>query len=131
MRSTKQTDLENAIERLVSEHVAALRAAAASAVERAFSVAGCRGRGTAPAPRRAAGNRRAPDEVAALAEKLYAAVSANPGAGMPKLASLLGTSPSALNRPAVLLRRSGRLRSVGQRQGTRYFPMTAKTNSKP
>lgn len=129
MRSTKQGDLEVAIERLVAEHVAALRAAATSAVERAFS-AGSGGRRPASTPRRAAGHRRAPGEVAALAERLYVAVSANPGAGMPKLASLLGTSPRALNRPAIQLRRAGRLRSVGQRQATRYFPMTGKASAK-
>ena len=130
MRPTKQTDLEIAIERLVHEHVAALHAAATSAVERAFSNARNSDRRAAPPTRRAPGNRRAPDEVAALAERLYAAVCANPGAAMPKLASLLGTSPRALNRPAIQLRRAGRLRSVGQRQATRYFPMTGKANAK-
>jgi hypothetical protein len=105
MTRTKQTDLESAIERLVQEHVTALHTAAASAVERAFSA---RKRGStraSPASRRASASRRAPDEVAALAEKLYAAVCANPGAAMPKLASLIGTSARALNRPAMVLRR--------------------------
>lgn len=75
--------------------------------------------------RRATGSRPASDEVAALAEKLYAVVCANPGAPMPKLASLLGTSPRALNRPAIQLRRTGRLRSELHAHGPRYFPMTA------
>lgn len=130
MRSTKQTDLETAIERLVREHVEALHTAATSAVERAFSNARSSGLRAAPTTRRASGNRRASDEVAALAEQLYAAVCANPGTGMTKLASLLGTSPRVLNRPALQLRRTGRLRSVGQRQATRYFPMTGKACAK-
>jgi len=130
MRSTKQTDLEIAIERLVREHVAALHRAAASAVARAFSKSKGNAGRAAPTRRRASGSRRAPNEVAALAERLYAAVSAHPGAGMSKLASLLDTSPRALNRPAIQLRRAGRLRSVGQRQATRYFPMTGKGNMK-
>ena len=130
MRPTKQMDLEIAIDRLVSEHVAALRAAAVSAVERAFTGVGSSSVRAAARPSRAAGNRRASDEVAALAESLYAAVSANPGAGMSKLASLLGTSPRSLNRPAHQLRRAGRLRSVGQRQATRYFPMAGKSSAK-
>jgi hypothetical protein len=130
MKLRKQTNLEIAIERLVHEHVAALQTAAASAVERAFSKHRSGGLRAPPTTRRASGNRRAPDEVAGLAEKLYAAVCANPGSAMPKLASLLGTSPRALNRPAIQLRRTGRLRSVGQRQGTRYFPMTAKASTK-
>lgn len=130
MRLRKQTDLEIAIERLVHEHVAALQTAAASALERAFSKHRNGAPRAAPTTRRASGNRRAPDEVAALAEKLYVAVCANPGAAMPKLASLLGASPRALNRPAIQLRRTGRLRSVGQRQSTRYFPMTTKSSAK-
>ena len=130
MRQTKQTELEIAIERLVQAHVAGLHAAATAAVERAFARTKSSGRRAGPTTRRAPGNRRAADEVAALAEGLYAAVCANPGAGMPKLALLLGTSSRALNRPALQLRRSGRLRSVGQRQSTRYFPMTGKANAK-
>jgi hypothetical protein len=130
MMHGKQTDLENAIEQLVREHLAALHKAAAAAVERGFSQ-GKRSRMRAgPTARRPSVNRRPPDEVAALAERLYAAVCANPGAGMPKLASVLGTSPRALNRPAIQLRRAGRLRSVGQRQATRYFPMTGKASAK-
>ena len=130
MRPTKQTALEIAIERLVNEHVAALHAAATTAVERAFSNARSSSRRAAPTTRRAPGNRRPPNEVAALAERLYAAVCAHPGSGMPKLASLLGTSARALNRPAIQLRRTGRLRSVGQRQATKYFPLTGKAASK-
>ncbi|HEX5659789.1 MAG TPA: hypothetical protein VFX59_21490 [Polyangiales bacterium] len=130
MKQSRQTDLESAIERLVQEHVAALHAAASTAVERAFSMRTKGRMEAAPLARRAAGSRRPPDEVAALAERLYAAVCANPGAAMPKLASLVGASARALNRPAIQLRRAGRLRSVGQRQATRYFPMTGKTSAK-
>lgn len=130
MRATKGTELESAIERLVHEHMAALRASASAAVERAFSQHRRSSSRATPTKRRASGTRRAPDDVAALAEKLYEAVCANPGAAMPKLASLLDTSARALNRPAVLLRRAGRLRSVGQRQATRYFPMTGKASAK-
>ena len=130
MRSTKQTDLESAIERLVHEHVTALQTAASAAVERAFLKHRSGGFRAALTMRRAPGNRSPPDDVAALAERLYAAVCANPGAAMPKLASLLDTSPRALNRPAIQLRRAGRLRSVGQRQGTRYFPMTGKASAR-
>jgi hypothetical protein len=103
MRSTKQTDLESAIERLVHEHVAALQTAASAAVERAFLKHRSGSLRAAPTTRRAPGNRRAPDDVAELAERLYAAVCANSGAAMPKLASLLDTSPRALDRPAIQL----------------------------
>ena len=131
MKRTKTEDLESAIARLVQEHVAVLHQAAAAAVERAFSTRAPapRARGTAP-ERRASGRRRGPDEVAGLAERLYAAVCANPGAAMSTLAAQVGEPPRALNRPAMQLRRVGRLRNVGQRQGTRYFPMTSKGSAK-
>ena len=71
--------------------------------------------------------RRAPEELAELAERLFQAVSAKPGATMSTLASIVGATPKALGRPAALLKRTGRVRSAGQRQTTRYFPMTSKS----
>jgi len=64
--------------------------------------------------------------MSALGERLYGAIVAHPGAAMNTLAAELGATPRQLNRPATTLRRQGRVRSVGQRQATRYFPMTAK-----
>lgn len=46
---------------------------------------------------------------------------------MAVLAPRVGATPRELNRPALLLRRTGRVRSVGQRQATRYFPMASKS----
>jgi hypothetical protein len=129
MSTAKIGNLEMQIEALVRGHVAELRASAAAAVERAFAVTAASrnkaGRGAAPATR-ASGQRRPPQEMAAVAERLYAVVCAHPGAAMTTLAAALGTSPRALNRPALLLKRAGRVRTVGQRQGTRYFPMVTK-----
>ncbi len=65
--------------------------------------------------------------MAALAERLYEAVRANPGALMTVLAAQVGAGPRELSRPAWLLKKTGRVRSVGQRQYTRYFPMATKT----
>jgi hypothetical protein len=131
MKRTNSEDLESAIARVVQEHIAGLHQAAAAAVERAFSrrAPGPQVRGRVP-ERRASGRRRGADEVAGLAERLYTAVCANPGAAMSTLSTQVGESPRALNRPAMQLRRSGRLRTVGQRQGTRYFPMTGKGSAK-
>ena len=61
--------------------------------------------------------------MAGLSERLYGAVCTNPGALMTVLAAHVGATPRELNRPALILRRAGRVRSVGQRQSTRYFPM--------
>jgi hypothetical protein len=129
MSTAKIGSLEVQIEELVRGHIAMLRASAAAAVERAFDRAATRstrGGRTAASAARAAGQRRAPQEMVALAERLYAVISAHPGAAMTKLAAEIGVSPRELGRPALQLKRAGRVRTVGQRQGTRYFPMTAK-----
>ena len=134
MSTPPSKSLETQIEELIRGHIAASRRAATAAVERAFGPAasvGARER-LLPAPpaRRATGRRRTGDEVVALAERLYEVVCAHPGALMITLADQMGMSSSELNRPATVLRQRGRVRSVGRRQGTRYYPMTGKTNSK-
>jgi hypothetical protein len=129
MSTAKVGDLEIQIEELVREHIALIRRAASAAVDRGF------GRGAHPrakvgrrgSEKREAGRRRAPDEVAAVGERLYAAICAHPGAAMTALAAQVGVPPRQLNRPATQLRQAGRVRTVGQRGNTRYFPMSAKT----
>lgn len=126
-KTTSNEELGERIERLVQEHIAASRAAAQDAVARAFASA-------APAPARArarqqvmpstTGKRRTPAEMAALAEQLFQAVCAKPGETMMVLAADVGTSARELHRPMSLLKRDGRVRSVGATSFTRYFPMT-------
>lgn len=126
-RMTTKTieQLQNQIEQLLREHLVAERSAAAAAVERAF--ASVAAPATMRAPRRAQGRRRPPAEVAGLAEQLYAAVRTNPGELMAVIATQVGQTPRALNRPMLQLKSTGRVRSVGQRHHTRYFPMTSKS----
>jgi len=128
---TTNNELAEQIERLVRDHVVALRTAATAAVERAFAAtrstageppqrtrvvsAGARAK---PAPRRAV------EEVEALAEAFYAALRRSPGETMATLASQVGATPRALQVAVARLKRAGRVRSVGERQFTRYFPMT-------
>jgi hypothetical protein len=69
--------------------------------------------------------RRASTEVAELAEQLFKAVQACPGETMTVIAARVGEKPRALNRPMLHLTRAGRVRSAGERNLTRYFPMTA------
>lgn len=115
--------LQNQIEQLVREHLAAHRAAVTAVVERAFAST------IAPAaPRRARrtpGRRRPPTEVSELAEQLYAAVRAKPGELMVVIAAHMGQTVRALNRPMQHLKRAGRVRSAGERGHTRYFPMAS------
>ena len=126
MSNTKShQDLAEGIERLVQEHIESTRISAQQAVERAFAGAG-------PSPRRAPRStkpsdtrkRRASSEVAALGERLYKAVCATPGAPMTVLSREIGASARELHRPMSVLKRSGRVRSVGERHATRYFPRT-------
>lgn len=127
--TTKSNDaLQNQIERLVRAHLAAQRDAATRAIERAFASVAVT---TTPAPakvrraRRQQGRRRPPDEVGDLAQRLFDAVRAAPGETMTVFAAQLGQTPRALNRPMSNLKRAGRIRSAGQRNYTRYFPMTS------
>lgn len=43
------------------------------------------------------------------------------------LAADVGSSPRQLSRPMTQLKRLGRVRSVGQRHVTRYFPLAVKS----
>jgi len=108
----------------VREHLAACEAAAAVAVRAAFERAS-RAPSKSPLRRssRAPAPRRSPEEMAAIGERLYEAIRLHPGETMAVIAPAVGATPRALNRPATTLRRQGRVRSIGQRQYTRYFPM--------
>lgn len=119
--------IEIAVERLVREHLAVLEAVASAAVREGFR------RATGPMSKQSVGpstvRRRSPSrrrprvEVADLEERLYRAVCAHPGETMTVIARAVGATARELNRPAIVLRRDGRVRSVGQRASTRYYPM--------
>ena len=122
-KTTRIHELSEMIEQAVREHIAASRRAATAALERAFGAAthsatALRTR----APRAKPGRRRPSTEVAELGERFYDAVCGNPGETMAVLAAKIGASARELNRPMSLLKRTGRVRTVGQRHLTRYFP---------
>lgn len=121
--------LSEQIERLVREHMQAMRRAAAEAVERAFSSAPASPRAeVARAVSRTRGPRRASTDVAALGERLYEAVCAQPGEAMGVLGPALGKTPRELHLPMMVLKRAGRVRSVGQRHQTRYYPSVLRSS---
>ncbi|NJK32042.1 MAG: hypothetical protein HC927_06250, partial [Deltaproteobacteria bacterium] len=64
------------------------------------------------------------DELADLGERFYQVLCANPGETMAVLATLVGAAPGELHHPVALLERAGRVRTVGLRRATRYFPTT-------
>ena len=129
---TTNHELTAQIEQLVRQHIEAIRIAAAAAVERACA-ATPRGESDRPGAvtrarpartRAAPAPRRAAEEVEALGERFYAVLCRNPGETMTALATQVGASPRALQVAVARLKRVGRVRAVGQRQFTRYFPMT-------
>ena len=120
-----KNDLAKQIEQLVREHIAASHKEARAALERAFAEANGepaqRSQGTKRT--RPSKQRRTPDEIAALGERLYAAICETPGETMMVLAQKVGVTPRDLSVPAGRLKQAGRVRSAGQRSHTRYFPM--------
>ena len=124
----RRESLSEQIEQLVRAHIEATQREAAAAVARAFSAASAAPRARAVRrPSRTAGRRRVPAELSVLGERLYAAVCAQPGETMAVLAPELGSSPRELHRPMAALKRSGRVRNVGQRRHTRYYPTVARS----
>jgi hypothetical protein len=130
MTNTASTeDLSKRIEEVVQEHIAASHRVAAAALERAFARSAAKPTPAARTRRTQVRNggagRRAPQELSAIGERLHQAVCAKPGAAMTVLATDIGATPRSLNRPMMHLKRAGRIRSVGQRHLTRYFPLVS------
>jgi hypothetical protein len=122
--SKSAQELAQQIEQLVEDFIASSRNAATAAVERAFEAAKTeRKTRSLRHARRKLAPRRSPTEMDVLSERLYDAVCAKPGETMGVLAPFVGATPRALQVPATRLRKAGRIRSAGQRQLTRYFPM--------
>lgn len=77
---------------------------------------------TGSATRRSSAPRRSAEEMARVAEQLYELVCAQPGESMMRFAEQTGLRTRDLHRPMSKLKAEGRVRSVGQRHLTRYFP---------
>ena len=119
--------LANAIESLVASYIDEVRQVAQQALERSL----CRAvqarrpakstvhRTLAP---RSATKRRTAAELDETCEKLCALVRARPGESIVALAEDMGALAGTLQRPMAKLRAEGRVRSVGERHLTRYFP---------
>ena len=123
---------EAELAKAVSLILAATHAAATEALNEAFAHAGQSGvRKTAGASLRSPAalrprpptTRRSPAEIAALEKRLLDAVMATPGEAMSVLARRVDATPSALQDPVARLKAAGRIKTVGARQFTRYFPI--------
>lgn len=120
-------ELARRIEQMVAEHIEATRKTAEEAVRRAFAAAKTVVPEVAPRATRTreSGKRRASGELAALGERFYAALSKKPGETMTVLAAEVGASARELHRAVAQLKQAGRVRAVGQRSKTRYFPLAS------
>lgn len=65
---------------------------------------------------------RRSEQLAELTEKLDAAIATQPGESMTLFAAQLGVSVRELHGPMTKLKKANRIRSVGERNRTRYFP---------
>ena len=125
-KTSSPEELGQRIEQLVVEHIAASRRTAQEALERAFAAAVVTSgsKHVRPRPKTStARKRRTPAELGALGDQLYQAVCDKPGETMVVLAAAVGASARELHRPMSLLKQDGRVRSIGQRHRTRYFPV--------
>jgi len=122
------SELGRRIEQVIAEHVAAAQKEARLAVARAFgeAVSGMRPRVAArPAEPVRSGKRRAPADLMALGEQFYRVLCNRPGETMAVLAAEVGASAKELHRAVARLKQAGRVRAVGQRSHTRYFPLSS------
>ena len=116
-------EIESAVERIV----AASRAAALAAVERAFAQPASSSKNVAIKRGRETKQRSAPkrsrEEIVALGEEFIGVVVETPGETMTVLAPKIGRTPRELQRPVQYLRAQGRLKTIGERHHTQYFPV--------
>jgi hypothetical protein len=124
---TSIQELEAGVQRLVREHLEAVRAAVTLAAARVFagekrSLAKASAKPTNPRRRRMSGRRPA-KELAELSDRFCAAVDADPGATMATLGPVVDATARELQVVVAKLRRGERIRTVGRRQQMKYFPV--------
>ncbi len=123
-----ERELGDEISKAVGQIVSASHTAAIKALDQAFD----RGRGAGRASRSSARPktsgvvtvpRRTSEEIASLKQQLYQIVCAMPGEAMAVLAKQIDSTPKELQVPIARLKAEGLLKTVGQRQAMRYFPL--------
>ena len=115
VRSSQELVLAAVAQAMETRPVAAPAASSKSAKSR---------KRTKPSKRAEPSQRRTSAEVAELGERFYEVLCAHPGEAMVVLAAKLDATPRELHRSVKLLKRAGRVRSVGQRGAMRYFPIS-------
>jgi len=128
-------ELADAIESLVASYMDSVRDVAQQAVVRAIAKPVAPRRRSSPAARttsatsRSTTARRTTTELEEVCDALCERVRAQPGASMVELAEQMGADVRSLQRPMSKLKSAGRVRSVGQRHLTRYYPAVVRAAS--
>jgi hypothetical protein len=73
-------------------------------------------------PKRKAGEKRTPQQLAQITEQTYNYIKSNGNQGVEQIAKALGTSTKELTLPIRKLLSDKKIGSKGQKRATRYFP---------
>jgi hypothetical protein len=131
------------IDAFVADISAAVRASALDAVREALgspvSAPAKRGPGRPPKPdaspaptkRRGKRGKRTPEDVAKMGEAVVAYVAKNPGVSVEQIKKALGVETKDLQLPIVRMVAAKKLKTTGERRGTKYFPAAAATKAAP
>jgi hypothetical protein len=71
--------------------------------------------------RRGRPSKRTPEDVAKMGESVVAYVAKNPGQSVEKIGKALGLKTKELALPIIRMIEAKKLRTTGERRGTRYF----------
>lgn len=121
-------ELCRSIEHLVHQHLRECQRQVAAVVERTFRTATAtatepKSKSNPAKPRRESGARRTPAQLHELGERFHELLCKQPGCAITVYCAELGVTPRELHRPVAMLKRAKRLRSVGERQAAKYFPL--------
>ena len=125
-------DLCRSIEHVINQHLQACQQQVTAVVARTFRTATVTTTESKPKPKtktakakpkRESGPRRTPEQIHELGERFYDLLCSKPGAAMTVYCAELGVTPRELHRPVAILKRAKLVRSVGERQATKYFPL--------
>ena len=121
--------IEERINEMVGDVLVLIRRAANDAINNALSGT-TTAVGSGGGPKRGGKRRvskpqakRSPAELRELSERLYQKIDEQPGQGMAVYAEALAVAARDLGVVMRRLKKEGRVRTVGERDRTRYFPM--------
>jgi len=126
-----QSQIENRIDKMVADVLVLVRSAAIDAVNNALNnseakppvnqVRGKKRRESAKNKKKS--TRRTTEEIQNIADDLYKQIEDNPGEQIIFYKEKMGLSTKELDSPMRILKREERVKSTGERNEMRYFPM--------